>query len=170
MLLQFWIYSCRRPKVLFLCYGTTWRWRSWAKIREFSPPQLLTKAVFPAARGAGSLPSLGTGTMCCDTSLTSEEPALAPHHPECPSLPLRQQFLPLQIFHAAAVVVPQPSSVKKIQLIWALLIVEVFGFLFQPGWFWQTVELSGQGNELHLDRWSFNSQCYYYFSGGAVIL
>ena len=71
----------------------------------------------PAPRGAGSLPSPGTRTMCCDTSLTSEEPALAPHHPKCLSLPLWQKFLPLQIFHAAAVVVSQPNSVKKIQLI-----------------------------------------------------
>lgn len=126
--------------------------------------------LLPAPRGAGSLPSPSTGTVCYDTSLTSEELAFAPHHPWCPSLLLRQKFQPLQIFHVAAVVVPQPNSVKKIQLIWALLIGEGFGFLFHPGWVWQTVEPSGQRNELHLDRWSFNSWCYYYFYGGAAIL
>lgn len=42
-------------------------------------------------------------------------------------------------------VVPQPNSVKEIQITWALLIVEVSGFLFRAGCFWQTVELSGQG-------------------------
>lgn len=83
---------------------------------------------------------------------------------------IRLKSLPLWIFHPADVIVPQPSSVKMIQLIWALLIVEAFGFLFQPGWFWQTVELSGQGNGLHLDRWSFNARCYCCFCGGAAVL
>lgn len=127
-----------------------------------------SSVLFPASRGAGNLPS--PNTVCCDTSLISEEPAITLCLPVCPSLPLQQKFLHLQIFYIAAVVIPQPNSVKKIQLIWALLIAEGFGFLFQPGWFWQTVEPSGQGNEFHLDRWSFNSQCYYYFCGGAAIL
>lgn len=77
-----------------------------------------SSVLLPAPRGAGGLPSPSTGTVCCDTSLTSEGHALAPHPPDCPSL--SQKFLPLQIFHAAAVVVSQPNSVKKIQLIWAL--------------------------------------------------
>jgi len=69
--------------------------------------------LFIAPRGAGGLPSSSTGTVCCGPCLTSEELTLTLHPPWCPSVLLQQKFLPLQIFHAAAVVIPQPNSVKK---------------------------------------------------------
>lgn len=54
----------------------------------------------------------------------------SPHVLQASSTIIQQDVLLLQIFHIADVIVPQPSSVKTIQLIWALLIAEAFWFLF----------------------------------------
>lgn len=82
-----------------------------------------------APNGTGGLPSPCLGTVCWDSGLPVESLSSL-HVLQASSTAVQRDVLLHQIFHSADVIVPQPSSVKTIQLIWALLIVEAFGFFF----------------------------------------
>lgn len=138
----------------FLCYGETRKWKGWAKGVFTIPVLHLGNVLIPDPRNAGMVLLQQGRTFPISTPSQVSIPAATAEISALPDLP--------------SAVIPQPNSVKEIQLIQALLIVEVSGFVFSPGWVFLTdCGAEWAGKELHLDRWSLHSQHCYYSHGGA---
>lgn len=138
----------------FLCYGETWKWKDWAD-RVFTIPVLHQgNILIPGSRSCwywDGVPTPGKSLPCLPANLSVHH--CCPGRNFCPSRSSQCSHSSTQFCQG------DNSSTFSSRGFW---------FPFASWVFLTDCGAEWAGNELHLDRWSLNSQHCYYSHGGIM--